>query len=270
MPRFPRRQHRPRLDRLESRALLAGNVTVAFSGGDLVITGDGSSNAIEITQVFLDYYRVVGKSAGGSATKINNVSNGSFDFILNSNNYYDDLRITMKGGNDSVTIRGDSGLFGANDIDAPDDLDINMGGGDDRVDLQYVEAQRGDVLIELGTGKDTVFATNVVAGDDFVITSDNSTSARVTAHLNRVTVADELKVALGGSADVVNVSNSRVKDVVVKLRGGDDKLSIRRTTVTRKSLLDGGTGSDKLNRYQNNTSFDHEDFNSFSSNDANF
>jgi hypothetical protein len=38
-------------EQLESRAMLAGNVTASVSGGVLVLTGDAEGNEITITQI---------------------------------------------------------------------------------------------------------------------------------------------------------------------------------------------------------------------------
>ena len=55
-PRHARRtrSRQPRFDSLESRALLAGDVTVQFAHGSAIIVGDSLSNSIQIDQAGLD------------------------------------------------------------------------------------------------------------------------------------------------------------------------------------------------------------------------
>jgi|GEM_PF-2636458 len=141
---------------LEQRALLAGNVTAKFvnTNGliDVVITGDDSANSITITQTSLDVYTVKGLS-----TKINSKTGGTFTFRLNR---FDDLRITMNGGNDYLAIQGKSATP-TGDLDITDDLVISMGSGKDRVNLQYLEV-KGDLKVNMGTGADKLNVKNTV------------------------------------------------------------------------------------------------------------
>jgi len=133
---------------LEQRALLADNVTAKFvtTNGltDVVITGDNSANSITITQTSLDVYTV-----RGSSTTINGRSGGTFTFRFDR---FDDLRITMNGGNDYVEIRGDS-TSDIGDLDITDDLVISMGSGNDRVNLRYLEIE-DDLIVNMGSGDD--------------------------------------------------------------------------------------------------------------------
>jgi hypothetical protein len=138
----------PSVAALEQRALLAGNVTAKFvtTAGftDVVITGDSSSNSVKITQTSTDVYTVQGLS-----TKINGVTGGKFTFKFDK---FDDLRISMNGGDDFLQIYGDS-QTPSGDLDITDDFAIDMGSGADRVNLQFLEV-KGDLSVKMGTGDD--------------------------------------------------------------------------------------------------------------------
>jgi hypothetical protein len=85
------------LETLEERCVLAGNVTAAIVGYDLVITGNDLSNQIAIVDngSGVDVF-------GSEDTKIN----GELDGVASFGRVYGDLRISMKRGDDIVLSRG--------------------------------------------------------------------------------------------------------------------------------------------------------------------
>jgi hypothetical protein len=249
-----------KLERLEDRSMMAGNVTVKITAGDVVITGDGNSNDIEISQPSLDRFKVTGRTSNGALTKINGVSNRSFFYNLTSFN--DDIIINMNGGNDRIFVHGYDSGFG--DLDAHDDLLINMGTGNDVVTLRYVEAQAGDVSVDLGTGSDTLSASYVDAADDFIVKNSATSRSRllVKANLDNIFAGDEINVDLRFSLDRINITNSDADYLFAKLWSGDDKLNIKRTSSSVGSALDGGDGNDDLNLYLNDNTFSRTAFKS--------
>lgn len=98
------KSHKPTLESLESRQLLAGNVVIDLSDGNLVITGDALANRIAIRQTGLGQFTVTGldgeqfRTPGGQFQKkpviVANVRGG--------------LLVSLGGGDDSVNIEGDS------------------------------------------------------------------------------------------------------------------------------------------------------------------
>jgi hypothetical protein len=146
---------------LEQRALLAGNVTAKLvsssQGPDVVITGDASSNSIEIVQLSTDTYTLRGTS---SATKINGKAGGTFKFQFDG---FDDLLINMGAGDDFLAIQGNSQTQ-VGDLDITDDLTIDMGSGADRVNLKWLEV-KGNLNVKMGTGNDKFnFRDSVLRG----------------------------------------------------------------------------------------------------------
>ncbi len=110
---------RLQVESLENRELMAGNVTVSFSNGDLRITGDANANHVQVRQASPGVYTITGVTTGGAATKVNNVANGT---------------ITARGVNGNVVVQMGSGNdqldFGIGDnrvINVPKALSIDIG-----------------------------------------------------------------------------------------------------------------------------------------------
>jgi hypothetical protein len=101
MKHIPKR-HRLTLEPLENRQLLAGNISIETSDGNLVILGDALSNRISIRQTGLGQFTVTGndgeqfRTPGGlyqkTPVKVANVRGG--------------LLVSLASGNDSVQIQG--------------------------------------------------------------------------------------------------------------------------------------------------------------------
>jgi len=58
------------IEALEGRAMLAGNVAVSVSSGNLFIRGDNAGNGVYVEQVGSGKYSVTGFTWDGGATKI--------------------------------------------------------------------------------------------------------------------------------------------------------------------------------------------------------
>src|ERR1700690_4116414 len=84
-------------ERLENRALLAGNVMVAVNGGELDITGDNANNSIQVTQLTSGAWKVT-----GIGTHING---GTAPFTTSgADPVTADIVIKLRGGSDSVKV----------------------------------------------------------------------------------------------------------------------------------------------------------------------
>ncbi len=245
------------LENLERRELMAGNVTVELKNGDLVVTGDNSSNSVEIYQTSLDHYKVIGKTEGGSATKINGKVGGSFTFTLNDARYTDDILINMNGGNDVVNIHGSSAEW--YDIDAHDEIYITLGSGNDQVYLDNIETTR-DLNIDAGSGRDGIMVTNAIISDDLIVTKVGATTSgaikdSASMVFKNVKVVDDFTITSEKSIDTVNIISSAANDLFISLGTGDDALNLYKSKARNSHSLDGGAGTDKLNLYGNSTAF---------------
>ena len=84
-----------RVERLEDRALLAGNVVVQVLDGSAIITGDVQSNSIAIDQPGPNQFSIT----GNDSTTIN----GESLVVVTATK---DLQIDLKGGGDQVGLNG--------------------------------------------------------------------------------------------------------------------------------------------------------------------
>jgi len=174
-----RRGVEPRLaiECLESRCLLAGNVTVSVSAsGDLRIKGDSAGNCVEITQfdtdadTFVDT-TVVSGCVGDDDTTING---GPGPFVTGLIGR--DLKIDLKGGDDSVFIGFDA-IGPTTGVLVPRHLKVDTGAGMDFV-LVFAKVG-GNTTIKTGADADGVALAfseffgkvdvRTSDGDDFVI-----------------------------------------------------------------------------------------------------
>jgi hypothetical protein len=105
-----------KVEPLEGRAMLAGNVTVSVSGGNLIITGDNRDNAVLVQQgansgdyvvTGFDFADFGGSGASGPTT-IKGGSSTFVDFGGTSarivHGVTRNVIIDMKGGNDSLGV----------------------------------------------------------------------------------------------------------------------------------------------------------------------
>lgn len=246
------------VERLESRAMLAGDVTVRVVAGKLEIEGDGLDNTIAIA---------AGATAGaflvtGTGTTIN----GSSAALPAFTGVTAGIEVEMNAGNDSVT-------FGA--VTVPQDLDIETGIGNDTVTLNANLNVAGELNIETGLDNDTVTATTITvgrleietgAGNDTVSLTGVTINQVATGNLSNskiglaeietgdgtdsVTIngltAKRLRVNTGDGADTANIK-ATVDRLSVKLSKGSDSLTLSATAAIANRLsLRGGSGTDTL------------------------
>ena len=235
---------------LESRTLLAGNVTAGLVDGNLIITGDADDNNVEVV-VTVD--GVVVRGLDGTTV------NGSADdaiLIPDSDTVRGSLIANMGDGNDRIQIEG---------VDVRRRITISGGNGDDEIGLTSLEARR---RIELhgDEGNDTVVVNNVDArrkvklalgeGDDLAAV-DTVTSRRklvVTAGAgdDNVSVADssmrrKTRLRLGSGDDTAAITNSDLgRRLRINGEMGDDLVQIEDSTVKRISRLLGRRGDDSF------------------------
>ena len=205
MARNPSRGRRCSFESLETRRLLAGDVTARIDDGKLIIKGDSLDNGITITAgATAGEVIVTGVNAGGSATNVNDISNGT----ITLSGFTGGLKIDMHGGNDSVTIT---------DLDVSGKAKLEGGRGDDEFSLDGVTFGRS-LRISMGKDDDTLSLTNVE-------------------------VADKATLMGRRGNDEVSIDGSTFTKLSVKLSKGDDTLEVTDTEATVKTHFKGGHGT---------------------------
>ncbi|MCU0879503.1 MAG: hypothetical protein MUF06_17125, partial [Pirellulaceae bacterium] len=137
-----RLQRRLFLEGLESRAMLAGDVSVDVSGGNLIIRGDNADNEITVTWVAEHTYEVA-----GVGTEIN----GDTDVFL-ARNVTNGIDVDLRDGDDSFTLTG-SGLPTGFDLDQH--VTVRLGEGADDATISGTSL-RGVLKVEGGLDNDDV------------------------------------------------------------------------------------------------------------------
>lgn len=175
----PNRQsqfNRLRLEELESRTLLAGNVVATVSDGTLFITGDAADNSILIS-TFEDPqdgtgFLVQGQANNGPTTVNGSLLGQEFFGVVN-------LDVDMALGDDGLTITNDvtamlSSFEGTEPLLPVDEVFLSgraviaMGDGDNQVDIGWMTTGLR-VLIEGGAHYDLVRLSGLDVGSNLTI-----------------------------------------------------------------------------------------------------
>jgi len=235
---------------MESRTLLAGNVTAALVGGDLQLNGDAAGNDIKISKTTagiivqgLNGTTINGATTDFVAYPIAATSNGS-------------ITATLGAGNDKIQLDG---------IDLDDVLSVDGGTGDDSLGLTST-AIHGRVVFTGGAGKDTFFGetstidgnlnANMGGGNDLLtlrntevkgdVTSDGGDGADRLA-LDAVTIGGSLRAGMGKGNDDIRIANgTQIQRVFITGGQGADLVQINDSTISRSLSAKLGRGNDSL------------------------
>ena len=239
-----------RVEHLESRAMLAGNVNVDVEGDTLFIRGNNSSNHIQITQSGPDTYVVTGVND----TDINGDDD---EFIAEDIRH---INIDLKKGNDSVTIGttfdpAAGGLDGLDTLDPVNDFSldgnllIKMREGKDEV---AVSADVGGILrIDTGDQNDTVLVSNSNVDDDLLILTFDGHDDVV---VEGTVVGDLLLIDSDDGEDTATVIGSVAGHAIIDLGDDEDVVNIDgllldsdRDGIYHKLLVVTGRDDDEVN-----------------------
>jgi hypothetical protein len=195
---------RPMFDRLESRVLLSGNVTASVRGGNLIISGDSSANAIVMDQVGLNANQVR-VSSGANATTIN----GSANSVIFSS--VKDVRIALNAGDDNVV---------SNNLNVRSML---IRGGKGSNTLFVNGATIGTTLHITNAGVGTTTIADATIGKNLLI---NGTGLQ-NVSLRRVTVDNTTNIITKNAADAIQIDDSTFgHSVLMNTGSGTDSIQI--------------------------------------------
>lgn len=253
-----------RIERLEEKMLLAGDVHVVVSGGDLRITGDDSGNDIEIVSTGNDgQYLVRGLFRDGADTTINNGMN-----TTTVDGVDDDFRIDMRDGDNRIALLESEH---EDQLLVPDDLNIRNGDG--QIEVKTVNVRVGDDLwihthdgsdvillqgtqvddkttLELGGGKNSVTIESTLEnvstfGNDLDIDADDGPDDIV---MRGARIGDDLDLHLGGGDNSVGLDDTITRnDIHIHTQGGADHIDMRgNTRAINDARLELGEGENSL------------------------
>jgi hypothetical protein len=257
-------QRKLRIEALERRAMLAGNVTVSVSGGTLNIRGDGEDNAIFVSEVEQGVYAVVGfDDLEGNPTFVNGDENG----VVVIGGVTRDINIDLKGGDDLLAIGNDEGdlldliaecelNFGEENEDpeiesllevvpegsqtfVPRDLIIRTGDGNDQVALIVAVSRTAN--INLGQHDDAIAVGDSQFGDDLIIKTDKGFD--FVCVVDNV-VGDQLNIQTGDDSDAVHVEGLEADNALIDTGKGHDEVGFFEASLDRTLSIKTGDGDD--------------------------
>lgn len=215
-------------ERLETRALLAGNVTAQMIGQTAVVNGDSADNSVE---VIIDAGNVVVRGIDGTT-----INGADADFVVatNSAEISGWLVARLSGGNDTLAVNG---------ITVSGNVVIDGGSGNDTLTVQNT-AVGGSLSMFGRQGNDIIGVSSVTTGRDLNI-AGGSGSDDILVDASTVGVDTRLTGAAGDD-DIVVRSSTLSDDVLIAGHSGNDLIVLDSALVGDKTLLLGGGGADNM------------------------
>jgi hypothetical protein len=228
-----RRQATRGFEHLESRTVMAGNVTAVVVGGNLTITGDAKSNLIDIQELSGGGWFIQGVS-----TKING-HKGNFTTAPVTG----DIDINLGDGKNFLNVHdgvipGHLSIVGGVNNDTSAVFNLSIG--------DYLNVVGGD-------GNDTLLVSKVAVSDPtFAFTSNIDMGAgKDSVNINKFTDQD-LDISMGAGNDKLQISNSQLlggPNQHLTINTGDDRDSVSLSKIQTGALsVDLGAGNkDSIN-----------------------
>jgi len=204
-----------RVEGLESRELMAGDLGVSMANGNLTITGTDTGDNIRVMQI------------GKNLSVYNGYGSPQVSYPLSAVNV---LNINAKGGNDQVTIKAIDKIF--------DSIFINLGSGSKE-------------LIDVGVGGARSVAIDANASLGTQVSLDGYFSGLASVDYGNDPAADtfytqkstfnRLDLKMGGGNDICQVSRTTVANASINLGAGDDTFRNIYDSNIQSGTIDGGT-----------------------------
>lgn len=193
---LPRIDGLSRVECLEERLVLASQIGVAFSGGNLILSGSAGDD--NVTVIVADTNVVTLSSTGG----------GTFTgTIAASYTVTGTLSINMNAGDDTVTLSGAAGTYTGSK------LSVDLGVGNDTLNTSGVLTLNKELTVLGGAGTDavnlgtTVGANFVVLGISRIDTGDNDDTVTL-GTTGTTALHGQVVITLGGGNDTLTIGNN--------------------------------------------------------------
>jgi hypothetical protein len=239
-------QKKLRVEQLEAKTLLAGDVSVSVLGGNLFIIGDEMDNVLELQRegAIAGDFKIEERGGG-------TINGGGNELIVNG--VTGDVYVSLKGGSDT---------FRAIDADLPDDLFVWGGEGDDTLILGIPENDllqiplpitvADDVIFKGGDGADTLEMRDFTIGSDLVFSGDHGDDVVVMQPdlplSSGSTIGNDAILDTGSGLDEVGIEAVTINDDLVISTGNDDDVVsvLEGTTVVDSTTVSLGLGTNIL------------------------
>lgn len=210
-------------EQVENREMMAGNVSAAIYGGELVIVGDDQSNSIQVTEVS---DRVVEINAINGTT----INGASVAYFYNPS---DKLNAYMNGGDDVLQILTTQG----HRTTTFNNVFINMGSGRDGLGISDTAIFGNSTLI---MGADWENDTDVLVLGGKLIGTQTPPITNFWANLD---------IKTGGGGDYVYFLDKTnvYGNLSLRTGDGDDQVQMERLLAYKDFYADLGNGDDQMN-----------------------
>lgn len=236
------RERKLRLEQLETRALLAGNISVDVAGGNLIVRGDNRDNQVAILQLGSGEYAVIGFNG-------TEVEGEAEPFVVSGVN--GNIDVDLKKGNDLLGVGNDvSGLIAlAQALGFGDELGDAEALEEDLLDLlesadapERLEVPR-HLLVRTGDGHDGVgVSADIGRGVNVNLGNGDNTFALVNS-----TVEDNVIARSGSGADDLLVSVSLIDGVLdANMGNGVNSVTVSDTGIGKSAVIVSGKNSDYI------------------------
>ena len=159
-----------RLEPLEQKIVLAGNVTAAIVGGDLMITGDIADNEFEILRTGPGVGEL--KVAGRAGTLINGMAEEDFGMVPITG----DVIIDFSLGGDNGAFVGDTDQAPSDILQLPGDISVTGGGARDALIMEDTNVGNVSMTDSAGGLSAINFFSAVTVTGSVTLESDNAVS----------------------------------------------------------------------------------------------
>jgi hypothetical protein len=224
---------------LESRHLMAGNVTAAITNHSLNLTGDNGSNQIEIEQVGANLFKVNGENG----TTVNGKASQQFSVTGN-------ISANFKAGDDQLVLQGNSSTGGY--MTLPGSVNVVLGDGKNNFDM-YKAYISGNLSVTGGSGADSVDLQNGAVGLGTYNGGSNDCTMNLGGgksdiHLNYMQIERDLFINDNSSVfDLILVEGSYVgRNASIQTGSGNDNVQINEFYCKGRLNIATGAGGDQV------------------------
>ncbi len=237
-------------EKLETREMLVGQVAAVVRGNNLFLTGDNSSNQVEVA--FNDGNVAVRPRNG---TRINGVR-GDFVAFENTDTVPGSIFVNMRQGDDTVIVstgirvtrdvrvKGHQGAdtLALDDVVVRDDVYFTGGSGDDRVSIENSRIV-GETKLKMRTGDDLV---RIVTADLRGILTVRGSQGDDSAVLDDVDVDGKIRIRMNQGDDTIDIQNLRA-DLLLRVdtHGGDDTFVMDDSVLRGRTSINLGADDDE-------------------------
>jgi hypothetical protein len=249
-----------KLESLEEKTMLAGDVMVGIINGEVYVRGDQEANHVLVEADVAENRLVIRglPDANGVDTTLNgqngpvtieglgrdvDIRTGQGDDVVDiPAGRFQNLAVGTGRGDDVVRIGVTPNSTGAAGVNVLGDLNVHLASGADRL-VAADSNIAGRAFFGGGSGADRMLLANVMTSD---------------AHIRGGRGADQIDVLgssignlwlnSGAGNDEVRLIDSAFSDLRVGLGAGNDALTVGSNSVTNTAVVFGGDGFDRLSR----------------------